>query len=155
MRGVLKCTALPPTVRSRMSSRSTLQIRRHVREQDRDYSFRVPVAGGRITRYLNVPSCSDQSIWSHGPDIPNPIGEARIDEETCVVYKDKVNCLVCEEVCPVPEKAIRFESSGVQTDSGEPLREPKMIAERCIGCGICEAKCPAEPVAITVSAGVV
>jgi ferredoxin len=36
-----------------------------------------------------------------------PIGEARIDEKVCVVFKDKVNCLVCEEVCPVPEKAIR------------------------------------------------
>ena len=61
-----------------MSSRSALQLRRHVREQDRDYSFRVPVAGSRITRCLHVPSGSDQSIWSHGPDIPNPIGEARI-----------------------------------------------------------------------------
>ncbi|UCF98257.1 MAG: 4Fe-4S binding protein [Spirochaetaceae bacterium] len=81
-----------------------------------------------------------------------PIGEARIDETTCVVYKEKFNCLVCEEVCPVPEKAIRYDVTEELGDDGEPLREPKMIPERCIGCGICEAKCPAEPVAIRVFA---
>lgn len=81
-----------------------------------------------------------------------PIGEARIDETTCVVYKEKINCLVCEEVCPVPEKAIRFEEAGGYARDQEPLREPKMVPERCIGCGICEAKCPAEPLAIRVFA---
>jgi polyferredoxin len=81
-----------------------------------------------------------------------PIGIARIDEKTCVVYKEKLNCLVCEEVCPVPEKAIRYDQTGERTADGEPLREPKMVPEACIGCGICEAKCPAEPVAIRVFA---
>jgi MauM/NapG family ferredoxin protein len=80
-----------------------------------------------------------------------PIGVARIDEKTCVVFKDKVNCLVCEEVCPVPEKAIRYEVSEETDEGGEPLREPVMILEACIGCGICEARCPAEPVAIRVT----
>jgi polyferredoxin len=79
-----------------------------------------------------------------------PIGVARIDETACVVYKEQINCLVCEEVCPIPEKAIRYESADGSTAGGEPLREPKMVPERCIGCGICEAKCPAEPVAIRV-----
>ena len=82
-----------------------------------------------------------------------PIGIARIDETVCVVYKEKFNCLVCEEVCPIPEKAIRYEQSGERTADGEPLREPRMVPEACIGCGICEAKCPAEPVAIRVFAG--
>jgi polyferredoxin len=81
-----------------------------------------------------------------------PIGIARIDESLCVVYKEKLNCLVCEEVCPVPEKAIRYDQTGERTADGEPLREPKMVPEDCIGCGICEAKCPAEPVAIRVFA---
>jgi polyferredoxin len=82
-----------------------------------------------------------------------PIGIARIDETVCVVYKEKFNCLVCEEVCPVPEKAILYEVTGERSENGEPLREPKLVPERCIGCGICEAKCPAEPVAIRVFAG--
>ncbi len=81
-----------------------------------------------------------------------PIGIARIDETVCVVYKEKFNCLVCEEVCPVPEKAIRYEQSGERTADGQPLREPRMVPEACIGCGICESKCPAEPVAIRVFA---
>jgi polyferredoxin len=82
-----------------------------------------------------------------------PIGKARIDQSACVVYEERVNCLVCEEVCPVPEKAIIYETVEERTAEGQPLREPKMIAERCIGCGICEARCPAEPVAIRVFAG--
>jgi polyferredoxin len=81
-----------------------------------------------------------------------PIGVARIDETLCVVYKDKFNCLVCEEVCPVPDKAIRYEVTAERNEEGEPLREPKMVPERCIGCGICEARCPAETVAIRVFA---
>ncbi|MBN2553575.1 MAG: 4Fe-4S binding protein [Spirochaetales bacterium] len=81
-----------------------------------------------------------------------PIGVARIDTDACVVYRDRLNCLVCEEVCPVPEKAIRYELGGQRTGDGEPLREPKMVPELCIGCGICEARCPAEPVAIRVFA---
>jgi polyferredoxin len=79
-----------------------------------------------------------------------PIGTARIDENLCVVYKEKFNCLVCEEVCPVPEKAIRYEVTDERSKEGEMLREPRMVPELCIGCGICEAKCPAEPVAIRV-----
>jgi len=80
-----------------------------------------------------------------------PIGIARIDEKVCVVFKDKVNCLVCEEVCPVPEKAIHYVVSIETDEAGEPLREPSMVPEACIGCGICEARCPAEPVAIRVA----
>jgi len=81
-----------------------------------------------------------------------PIGVARIDESACVVYKQGFNCLVCEEVCPVPGKAIRYEVKENPEDPAQALQEPKMIADRCIGCGICEARCPAEPVAIRVFA---
>ncbi len=79
-----------------------------------------------------------------------PIGIARIDESLCVVYKEGLNCLVCEEVCPVPQKAIGIEVNGLRAESGEVLRQPKMIPERCIGCGICESMCPAEKLAIRV-----
>jgi formate hydrogenlyase subunit 6/NADH:ubiquinone oxidoreductase subunit I len=82
-----------------------------------------------------------------------PVGKARIDRDACVVYKEKVNCLVCEEVCPVPDKAIAYQTVEEMSAGGEPLREPQMVAQRCIGCGICEARCPAEPVAIRVFAG--
>jgi formate hydrogenlyase subunit 6/NADH:ubiquinone oxidoreductase subunit I len=80
-----------------------------------------------------------------------PIGVARIDEKVCVVFKDKVNCLVCEEVCSVPQKLIRYEMITETDEAGEPLGEPSMVPEACIGCGICWARCPAEPVAIRVA----
>jgi polyferredoxin len=79
------------------------------------------------------------------------IGIASIDETTCVVFKEGKQCLVCEELCPIPEKAILFEDRKARTAAGVViLRYPSVVRSRCIGCGICQAKCPADPVAITV-----
>jgi ferredoxin len=49
-------------------------------------------------------------------------------------------------MCPVPDKAIRLEPVEVQTADGElaVVQRPHVIRERCIGCGICEYKCPLE-----------
>lgn len=70
------------------------------------------------------------------------IGRAVINERRCVVYAEKLNCIVCEEMCPVPEKAIIIRKTG-------ELMYP-LVVSRCIGCGICEAYCPAAPKGITV-----
>lgn len=79
------------------------------------------------------------------------IGLAAIDETTCVVFKESKQCLVCEEMCPIPEKAIVFEARPARTAAGVVLlRYPSVVRSRCIGCGICQAACPADPVAITV-----
>ncbi|MFZ6017103.1 MAG: 4Fe-4S dicluster domain-containing protein [Nitrospirota bacterium] len=53
-------------------------------------------------------------------------------------------CIVCEEVCPTPKKAIWFEEAEVKGKNGrvKKLKQPKVDLELCIGCGICEAKCP-------------
>jgi polyferredoxin len=80
-----------------------------------------------------------------------PIGKARIDRAHCVVYRDQTPCLVCEEFCPVPEKAIRFEETPVLRDGRwEPLQTPFVVDALCNGCGICQANCPADPLAICV-----
>ena len=79
------------------------------------------------------------------------IGLASIDESTCVVFTEGKQCLVCEELCPIPEKAILFDSRPARTPAGVVrLRYPSVVRSRCIGCGICQANCPSEPVAITV-----
>ena len=80
------------------------------------------------------------------------IGIARLSQEHCVVYRDGINCLVYEEFCPVLDKAIAFSPLRVR-QGGQTLllNQPRVIDSRCIGCGICEAKCPADPVAIRVS----
>ena len=52
--------------------------------------------------------------------------------------------MVCEEHCPIYDKAIRFHEVTVSDGRGGtfPLRQPYVVEELCIGCGICENKCP-------------
>ena len=70
------------------------------------------------------------------------IGIAYIDRERCIPWAEKTECIVCEEMCPVPEKAIILKY-GIKPDSLAVL-QPHMIPELCIGCGICEYQCPVE-----------
>jgi len=72
------------------------------------------------------------------------IGHATIDRNRCLPWADNITCLVCEEMCPLPEKAIILEDVTVTTPTGETVavRRPSVVHERCIGCGICENRCP-------------
>ncbi|NOX97754.1 MAG: 4Fe-4S dicluster domain-containing protein [Nitrospirae bacterium] len=72
------------------------------------------------------------------------IGTAYIDENRCIPYSRDKNCLVCEEVCPIPTKAIKFRKDKAKNTPGKKLLYPYVLEERCIGCGICENKCPVE-----------
>jgi len=87
------------------------------------------------------------------------IGTAHIDKTRCIPYAQGKNCVVCEEVCPIPTKAVKLREAkpGDMIGRGvaiveEPLLLPYILEEICIGCGICEYKCPVEgKAAITVS----
>jgi polyferredoxin len=72
------------------------------------------------------------------------IGLAMIDKGRCLPHAHATPCIVCEEVCPTPKKAIWFEQVGVKNREGKEriLKLPKVDLELCIGCGLCEAKCP-------------
>jgi polyferredoxin len=74
------------------------------------------------------------------------IGVAVIDEDRCLPYADGTPCIVCEEMCPVPEKAVVLHEATVTREDGrrERLARPRVVASRCIGCGICEYKCPVD-----------
>lgn len=74
------------------------------------------------------------------------IGIATFDKNHCLPYAKKINCIVCEEHCPIPEKAIRFEVVEEKDYSGKivTLKRPYIVEELCNGCGICENKCPLE-----------
>jgi MauM/NapG family ferredoxin protein len=80
------------------------------------------------------------------------IGIAVVDRNRCWPWAYGVPCIVCEEMCPLPEKAIRLEEV-VTDDQGESnvVQRPYVLEDACIGCGICEYQCPVEgPAAIGV-----
>jgi ferredoxin len=72
------------------------------------------------------------------------IGRAYIDRDRCIPWADYKTCLVCQELCPVPEKAIKIDTAEVRTPEGKLVRlgRPQVVVDRCIGCGVCENACP-------------
>ena len=72
------------------------------------------------------------------------IGHAFFDRNRCLPYAKGIPCIVCEEHCPTPEKAIQFNTATVKNDRGEEVevKQPYIVDRLCIGCGICENKCP-------------
>jgi len=72
------------------------------------------------------------------------IGKAYINESRCIAWSDHQDCLVCEEMCPLSDKAIQLEEKEVwgRDNTVVPVRLPHVLRELCIGCGICEYKCP-------------
>jgi polyferredoxin len=72
------------------------------------------------------------------------IGLAMIDKGRCLPWAHSRPCIVCEEVCPTSKKAIWLENAPVRDRQGRitTVQQPHVDLELCIGCGICEAKCP-------------
>jgi len=71
-------------------------------------------------------------------------GKAEIDENRCIHGHRTSTCIVCQEVCPLTEKAIAADDMTVTNDEGLEIvvRRPVVVRSRCIGCGLCEHWCP-------------
>jgi MauM/NapG family ferredoxin protein len=86
------------------------------------------------------------------PDLPQEekrrqvIGKAVLDRSHCLPLARQINCIVCEEHCPIPEKAIRSRAVRAENPEGKTvqLQLPYVVEELCNGCGICENVCPLE-----------
>lgn len=73
---------------------------------------------------------------SHEEDVR--MGLAVIEENLCLPYINQGGCGACYTVCPV--NAVRLEAQ----------RYPKVIADHCVGCGLCEEVCLQKVKAIRV-----
>jgi ferredoxin-type protein NapF len=76
---------------------------------------------------------------SYNPDGGvDPLAKAKLNLDACLAQQG-ILCDDCVVVCPTTAGALRLQD-----------RTPRLLADRCVGCGLCAAYCPAEPNAISI-----
>lgn len=78
------------------------------------------------------------------------LGLATVDRTTCLPHAGVADCRLCVDECArAGYDAIEFVAVGTQIDeNGRPIEDvgflaPVVRAERCVGCGLCQARCAA------------
>jgi ferredoxin len=76
------------------------------------------------------------------------MGLARVDEQTCLPYAGRQECRLCVDECQAAGyHAIEFRRVGTRLNAdGFPIEgsgylAPVVLADRCVGCGLCQTRC--------------
>ena len=76
------------------------------------------------------------------------MGLAIVNERTCLPHAQREACQLCVDECKAAGyDAIEFQHVGTQVDAdGAPIEgsgflAPIVVADRCVGCGLCETRC--------------
>ncbi len=73
------------------------------------------------------------------------LGLAVVDRNRCLPIAEGKPCTMCREQCPLTDKAITLTEAQVTVGSNTlTLQQPQVNPKLCIGCGICENKCPVQ-----------
>jgi MauM/NapG family ferredoxin protein len=71
------------------------------------------------------------------------IGLSVVDRNRCMPYAFGIACQECYDQCPLTDKAITMVETSVTVGARAlKLKQPQVDSKLCIGCGICENKCP-------------
>jgi ferredoxin len=76
------------------------------------------------------------------------MGLAIVNQQTCLPFAERDACQLCVDDCHAAGyHAIEFTRVGVEVDAaGEPVEgsgflAPVVLAEKCVGCGLCQTRC--------------
>lgn len=101
---------------------------------DPDYAACVVCDGLQCTHV-----CPSGALLSLTDPAAIDMGLAEVYAPVCLRSHNEP-CTICVERCPIGERALRFDGSG----------PPTVLADGCVGCGVCQFYCPTTPKAIVV-----